>query len=400
MNADACAVIGANFGDEGKGLAVDTLVRGVRDTVVIRHNGGAQAGHTVETGEKRFVFHQLSSASFRGADTFWAQTFFPDLYKLRDETDAFRETAGFVPKIFADPLAFVTTIDDVLINMAAETKRGKNRHGSCGMGINEAVLRSSRGFGVTVGDAASLSAGQILRQLRINREQYVPERMDELGLSFDEAGEYGELLRDETVLQNFAEVVKRASSLVILVSEPARFFAERAQIVYEGAQGLLLDAENAAYAPHVTASRTGLFNPQKVSARYETPIGCAIYVMRGYVTRHGAGRLDCERPASELGVLEQDRTNVANEWQGRLRYGVYPSPEALAGAILSDADGFGGKVVLFITHLNETDGAVLFENGHIHAEKVAEHPAFRGRIDAVYLSSSRFAEDVIRLDLH
>ena len=76
------AVIGAAFGDEGKGLAADLLCRRAPGALVVRHNGGAQAGHTVHAGTKRFVFHQLSAGSFRGADTFWAGTFLPDLYKL------------------------------------------------------------------------------------------------------------------------------------------------------------------------------------------------------------------------------------------------------------------------------------------------------------------------------
>ena len=53
-------VIGKNFGDEGKGAAVDRLCCD-KNALVVRHNGGAQAGHTVEEGDFRFVFHQLGS---------------------------------------------------------------------------------------------------------------------------------------------------------------------------------------------------------------------------------------------------------------------------------------------------------------------------------------------------
>ncbi|MBR5723005.1 MAG: adenylosuccinate synthetase, partial [Oscillospiraceae bacterium] len=87
-------VIGKNFGDEGKGLAADYFamqsVRAGIPAICVRHNGGAQAGHTVDFPEKRFVFSQLSSASFRGTDTYWADSFLPDLYKLSDEITRFR----------------------------------------------------------------------------------------------------------------------------------------------------------------------------------------------------------------------------------------------------------------------------------------------------------------------
>ena len=86
-------VIGKSFGDEGKGLAVDYFSglaeKSGRRCLVIRHNGGAQAGHTVDLQNGRFVFHQLSSGSFRSADTLWADTFLPDLFKLPEEAQGF-----------------------------------------------------------------------------------------------------------------------------------------------------------------------------------------------------------------------------------------------------------------------------------------------------------------------
>ena len=78
MNTKVFAVIGRGYGDEGKGLATDYLA-GLFEhekCIVVRHNGGAQSGHTVEkkTGE-RFVFHELSSGSLSGAHTFWPDHF-------------------------------------------------------------------------------------------------------------------------------------------------------------------------------------------------------------------------------------------------------------------------------------------------------------------------------------
>ena len=121
------SINGSNYGDEGKGLATDYFALKSDSVLVARHNGGAQSGHTVETENKRFVFHQLSSGSFRGADTYWAETYFPDMFKLSDEVNSFYDLSGFRPKIFASPLACITTIDDVLINMLLESSRGENR---------------------------------------------------------------------------------------------------------------------------------------------------------------------------------------------------------------------------------------------------------------------------------
>ena len=126
------AVIGCGYGDEGKGLVTDYLSSKSGKNLVIRHNGGAQSGHTVEIDDKRFVFHELSSGSFRHADTLWADTFMPDLYKLQQEVEEFAQISGFTPNIYASKQSNITTIDDVLMNMLIEQGRGDNRHGSCG----------------------------------------------------------------------------------------------------------------------------------------------------------------------------------------------------------------------------------------------------------------------------
>ena len=72
----ATVVIGANFGDEGKGLAVDSLVARDSDAAVIRFNGGAQAGHTVVAEDgRRHVFSHFGAGAFLGAATFLSRFF-------------------------------------------------------------------------------------------------------------------------------------------------------------------------------------------------------------------------------------------------------------------------------------------------------------------------------------
>ena len=392
-NEDSCgsipkviAVIGSNFGDEGKGLATDYFCSKAENSLVIRHNGGAQAGHTVEYGEKRFIFHQLSSGSFRRADTYLAESFLPDMFKIEDEISDFYSISGFVPKIYADVNARVTTVDDVLVNMALETSRGENRHGSCGMGINEAVLRSDAGFGITVGELSGMTAEQLVSRLMYIRREYVTRRLKELGLN--DTGEYGELLRSENVLINAAEGMLKGSEYIVPVESPEKLFSDRERIVFEGAQGLLLDSENQRFAPHVTASHTGLYNPLSICKKSDLTLDMAVYVLRSYVTRHGAGPLPNECEPEKLGSIGADITNKENRWQGRIRYGFYESPEQLAENILGDISLWNGKTALFVTHLNETNGNVRFSGTDIKAEDLIINKAFNGRISSLYCSYS------------
>ncbi len=388
MTGKTFAVIGVGFGDEGKGLATDYFCAGIENATVIRHNGGAQAGHTVEFGGNRFVFHQLSSGSFRHADTFWAQTFMPDLYKLASELSDFKEVSDHTPDIYADPDACTTFIDDVLINMALEKSRGEKRHGSCGMGINEAALRNCAGFGLTIQFIKTSDASRLYNELLRIRKEYVSCRLESLGLKKNELGEYGELLDSKTVLFNFAEQMAQNACYVDVVNNSEDYFSRQDRVIFEGAQGLLLDSENKEYAPHVTASRTGLANPFSLCRKYGLKLDLIVYVMRSYVTRHGAGHLPHECEKATLGNISEDLTNRENEWQGKLRYGRYESPASLASRILTDVDGCDAEVALFITHLNETNGSIRFSSGDVAANQLSSCPSFLGKVKQAFLSYS------------
>lgn len=440
-NKKVTIVIGRGFGDEGKGLAVNYFCDKNIKTIVIKHNGGAQAGHTVDLSEdttkgERFVFHQLSSGSFNGADTLWADTYYPDLYKLGEEVRDFLQfdkkmrhksrektvreksasqmaSAGDnaengLPHIYATKQTCCVIIYDVILNMAIETMRGDNRHGSCGMGINEADLRTKAGYGLTIlsvknGRTEDLAAGL----LKI-RDEYYPKRLKELGITdFSELpGEYAELFTDDNVAINAAEQMIENSALVE-VKDVQILLGEYEHIVFETGQGLLLDAECEKYAPHVTASRTGLYNPLRFLRKYDLVSGKngdesgnmsepklsveAVYVTRSYVTRHGAGPLPHVISRESLGNVEIDRTNEINPWQGEIRYAYHESVDEMLAPIREDLsedalNKNGLKVSLFITHLNETDGMLKTCEGDVTAVDLLESQ--QDILESVYLSYS------------
>ena len=249
------AVIGKNFGDEGKGLATDFLCLSGAKNLVVRANGGAQSGHTVETGTKRFVFHELSSGSFRGADTYWAATYHPDLYKLSEEIEEFKAVSGFAPRIFVSPDAGITTVLDVLLNMAFETARGAGRHGSCGMGIYETELREQAGYKITVGDLINSDETRLINKLSEIRNNYVSKRLNEEKITVAGMGAYGELIEDDNVVINYATTVYNNLKFVEPVASEQELFQKYEQVVFENGQGLLLDSECKRFYPNVTGSR-------------------------------------------------------------------------------------------------------------------------------------------------
>lgn len=397
-----CAVIGKNFGDEGKGLAVDYLSAGANGgrVLVVRHNGGAQSGHTVDLESRRFVFHELSSGSFRRADTLWADTFFPDLYKLGEEAEAFCEISGFLPQIYVDLQTQITLIDDVLLNMAAEESRGTDRHGSCGMGIYEAQCRTKAGYGVSVGELLHMDVPEFVSKMQEIRKEYLPERKEILNLTKERMGEYGKLLESEVVLQNAAVQILENLKYLSPVKDMRELFQQYDRVVFETGQGLLLDERNEKYAPHVTASRTGLSNVGAFLKRYGYELDEVIYVTRSYVTRHGAGPLPFECSAEALGISAPDFTNVENPWQGSLRYARHESMKCFVESVWKDLEEFGEYHMhppcrgLMITHLNETHNQIRMKQRVYSVDEFCKEPLIQRTFDRIYLSDSKYQEHI------
>lgn len=332
------AVIGKNFGDEGKGFACSRLASSLKNALIIKHNGGGQAGHTVEDleGKWRFIHHQIGAGAEYHVPTLFADSFMPDLFQLGKEVKAFTELFGFQPILYSEKNARVTTIDDVLLNMGAEVARGKNRHGSCGMGIEECVQRNAAGYGITVEELATWRKQDLLDRLKQIRREYTERRAKILGIY--SSNPYYEMLHNETVLENFVVEVKENVKLLTLVDVDRKWLEEFQNLIFETGQGLLLDQDNEAYAPHLTSSKTGIHNPTIFLEKRGLSLEEAIYVTRPYVTRHGNGPLPCEVKRSELPGVGEDLTNQPNEWQGTLRYAKHEGLEAFFAPVLRDRD--------------------------------------------------------------
>ena len=404
------AVIGKNFGDEGKGFTCSRLASSLKKSLIIKHNGGGQAGHTVEDPERkwRFIHHQIGAGAEYHVPTLFADSFMPDLFQLGKEVKEFTELFGFQPILYSEKNARITTIDDVLLNMGAELARGKNRHGSCGMGIEECVQRNAAGYGITVKELATWSKMELLDRLKQIREEYTGRRAKILGIqepasSIDKnqsnlmnlstasnpsnssniSNPYYEMLNNETVLENFVEEVKENVKLLTLVDADRKWLEGFQHLIFETGQGLLLDQDYEAYAPHLTSSKTGIHNPAIFLEKRGLSLDEAIYVTRPYVTRHGNGPLPCESDRSELPGVGEDLTNQPNEWQGTLRYAKHESLEAFFAPVLRDRDSVNclermgetkrpdlPKLAILVTQLSETGNQLYFDEGNIPFETI------------------------------
>lgn len=381
------AVVGKNYGDEGKGLVTASLCSLFKKPLIIKHNGGAQAGHTVENEERgtRFVHHQIGAGAEYGADTLFAETYYPDLYQIKKEIEEFKSVYGAVPKIFGEEESCITTVDDVLINMAIETQRGEDRHGSCGMGINECSERIKAGYKLTLKQIADASYEQ-LRNLLVNiRNEYTFNRVKELKINVQNP--YYPMIFDENIIDNFAAEIKDNSKFIQLVDADTDWLWHYDGLIFESGQGLLLDRDYTINAPHITASKTGITEPVKFLNKRKLELREAIYVTRTYVTKHGAGPLANEFKKNERADLQTDMTNLPNEWQGDIRYASHGSLDDFLTPVIEDIKNINIKPSLAITHLNETKGKILFENESVDLEKLKD--ILGHKLQNIYVSWNR-----------
>lgn len=314
----ASVVIGAHFGDEAKGLLTDYYAaQSGPGTVVARFNGGAQAGHTVVAPDgRRHVFSHVGAGSLAGAATYLSRFFMANPMVLLRELASLR-AMGVVPRISLDPACLVTTPWDVLINEMAESARGAARHGSVGLGINETVVRSETAHAIRVADLAD-PASLLPRLDRIRRE-WVPARLAALGFPGLERGRANLLLSDGLLQHWVADAqamlaAVRVEGIAVLRRAPA--------LVFEGAQGLLLDQNlHAPWFPHLTRSNTGIANAAALAAEAGLTGLDITYATRSYLTRHGAGPLPGELPDRPFAGID-DPTNQPHRFQGTLRFAL------------------------------------------------------------------------------
>jgi len=342
--------LGLGYGDEGKGLATDYFCRTSVKPLVIRFNGGHQAGHTVTTIDGlSHVCSNFGSGTLRGVPTYWSSycTFSPAYF-----LDEFRQLP-VNPLIYIDNQCPVTTHYDVLYNRAIETSRGKNRHGSCGVGFGATVIRHNY-------DSLKLKVEDIFkpeihkRKLSNIREYYKKKINAETVFEFEAFDHDREDVLALGYVDKLLELI--AEKTITIVNEKQMFKNESWQtFIFEGAQGILLDIESGVY-PYVTKSNTTSKNALEMLRRNFSPsIRKEIcYVTRAYLTRHGAGPFDYNESDLLLANAATE-TNTYNPYQGEFKTG-YLSLDLLNKSLKIDEQYVNDlNKSLIITCLDQVD---------------------------------------------
>ena len=345
-------VIGANFGDEGKGLMTDYFCSEfpITERVLnVRFNGGAQAGHTVVAPDGcRHIFSHFGSGSFlSNVATYLGPEFIVNPILFRREYEKLTKL-GVYPMVYCHPNCIFTMPQDMMVNQFIEKRRqgAGNPHGSCGIGIFETKLRNEKEKRKTV----SYFDGYAMNGWQMDLSYYDSERIEKV-LGCNLTDKEKALMINQNVKAHYNQDVRFFMDHVTLMDQ--NIFHSFNNVVFEGAQGLLLDQNNTAYFPYLTPSHTGVHNTlQYLNDDMDVEV---CYVSRPYMTRHGAGPLPGECTRQELGA-GVDLTNHLNEWQGEFRYAKL-NLGALVSRCSYDAHCLGevckAKMSIAITHMDE-----------------------------------------------
>lgn len=351
-------IIGAGYGDEGKGLMTDYFCHQFEgyNPIVIRYNGGAQAGHTVKTPEGfKHVFRHFGSGTFQNTPTFLTKEFIVNPIIFNQEYEQMLDHKKYA-QVYVHPSCRITTPYDILLNHIIESSRNNDKHGSCGLGIFETIKRHNE-LPIKVSDLSLMTYPQF-RILMNHVKQYAVNRITELGI--DLTHDQFELL-DMDVSTAFIGDVQAFLTRAHIIDETQ--LKDYDTYIFESAQGLLL-SEKHGVMPHLTPSDPGLATPLELCQQMGIKTINVCYVTRCYTTRHGNGPLKNEKTLEEMKLKVLDETNVLNEHQGNFRYSSLDIP-ALKDAITLDykqSSSYNGIVTrqLAITCLDQLP---TFDNG-------------------------------------
>jgi adenylosuccinate synthase len=339
-------VLGTQWGDEGKGKIVDLLSRDV--DAVVRYQGGHNAGHTLVIDGHKTVLHLIPSGILnKGAICLIGNGVVVSLEALKKETEELEARDVDVrSRLRISPACPVIMPYHELLDHAREKAKGKNAIGTTGRGIGPAYEDKVARRGIRISDLSN--PGLLAEKLEeaLDYHNFVLEKY--FG---------GQRLSFDRVLNDALQLGADFSDLVMDVSgELHRLRADGKNILYEGAQGSLLDIDHGTY-PFVTSSNTTVGAVCTGAGVGPNAIDYVLGITKAYTTRVGAGPFPTEL-FDDIGAGIAKRGDEFGATTGRPRRCGWLDAVAMRRAALTN--GISGYCV---TKLDVLDGVDTIKVG-------------------------------------
>ncbi len=324
----AIVVLGAQWGDEGKGKATDLLGSAV--DYVVRYNGGNNAGHTIVVGDEKYALHLLPTGILTPSVTpVIGNGVVIDLAVLFSEIDLLEERGVDTSKLVVSASAHVIAAYHRTIDKVTERFLGKARIGTTGRGIGPTYADKMSRVGVRVQD---LFDEKILRQ---KVEGALEQKNSLLVKVYNRRA-----ITVDEVVEEFAPYAERLRPYVVDTALLlARALDDGETVLLEGGQATLLDVDHGTY-PFVTSSNPTAGGACTGSGVPPTRIDKVVAVVKAYTTRVGAGPFP-----TELDDEEGERLRTAGGEFGTTtgrprRCGWYDAPIARYTARINGVTDF------------------------------------------------------------
>ena len=349
----ARVIIGANYGDEGKGTVAATYTKHATGRVLnVLTNGGAQRAHSILTADGNFTFQHFGAGTYYGAANYFSPFFILNPMQFVAEYNelAERNVMDRV-RLFRDTNCRWTTPYDMLANQIIEYKRKADKHGSCGMGVWETVLRYQST--VTIGFDAFCRLDDAAKKNYLKGVRtYFEKRIGEIPPAFFD-------------LWNNKNLTDRYIADCIFLQQKTSTVLDTTQfdeVIFENGQGLLLNDTGLDIAGTTPSKTTAEY-----ALRLATDLGCndicIHYVTRPYLTRHGKGNLTGEQKRILLSDgVKEDRTNTYNIFQDDFRFGELDLDAFVKRIQEAEADiAMPHTLNIDVTHCDEMDRVADFK---------------------------------------
>jgi len=299
-------VIGAQWGDEGKGKITDLLSRSA--DVVVRYQGGVNAGHTIVVQGQTFKLHLIPSGIlYPNTECIIGCGTVIDPQVLIKELDQLEQLNISTANLLISQTAHVTMPYHRMIDKASEEVRGNHKIGTTGRGIGPTYADKSERTGIRMLDLMDTDGLREQLERTINYKNTILEKLYNLPP-----------LNPQDVIEEYLSYAERLRPFVVDTSlKIYDAVLRRRNILFEGAQGTLLDLDHGTY-PYVTSSNPVAGGACVGSGLGPTMIDRVIGVSKAYTTRVGEGPFPTELD-DETGELLGDRGAEFGTTTGRKR---------------------------------------------------------------------------------
>ncbi len=332
-------IIGAQWGDEGKGKIVDILARDAN--IVVRYQGGSNAGHTVINERGTYIFHLIPSGIlYRGTTCVIGNGVVVDPGALIEEMDRLQPMGVSFGKNFAvSQRAHMILPYHKAIDRASEQSKGSRKIGTTGRGIGPSYADKMARIGIRMGDLLNPALFRKKLEENLVEMNWFLERLYKV-----------ETFQVDKVFDQYMGYADRLKSYIVDTTTLLnRAISKDKTVLFEGAQGTHLDVDFGTY-PYVTSSSSAAGGACTGTGVGPTMIDAVMGIAKAYTTRVGSGPFPTEL-TDEVGQGLQERGREFGSTTGRARRcGWYDA------VVVRHAAQVNGLTSLAVTKLDVLDG--------------------------------------------